>query len=87
MKIANVWSQTSVILHKKEKPKYLGSNVNTIPTAPCYFVYYVIHPACTDRTATKTSPPVSVISGVTPPVPMIGVLVGGRDGLVIFERK
>ena len=64
MKIANVWPQTSLILHKKEKPEYLGSNVNSIPTAPCfYFVYYVIHAACADNTAAKVSSPGNFISG------------------------
>jgi len=49
MKMTNVWSETSVIVHKKEMPKYLGSNVNTIPTTPCsYFMYYVIHTAYAD---------------------------------------
>ena len=64
MKIANVWSVTSVILHKKETPKYLGSNVNSIPTAPCYFfVYYALHAACADSNSTKISSPGSFISG------------------------
>ena len=69
MKIANVWSETSLITHKKETPKYLGSNVNSVSTAPfSYSVYYVIHAACAENTAAKISSPGSFISGVTCPL-------------------
>jgi hypothetical protein len=58
MKMMKVCSETSVILHKKERPKYLGSNVNTIPTAHVLlFVYCIILAASADRTATKISSP------------------------------
>jgi len=30
MKVVNVWSETFVILHKKETPKYLRSKVNSM---------------------------------------------------------
>jgi hypothetical protein len=37
MKIANVWSATSVMLRKKETPKYLGDNLGRIPRTLCFF--------------------------------------------------